>query len=214
MIKFTSISIHIAPNLGRGGGGHLRFCQFLILKAPLKFIENFQEFHVIYDYINIDLEEAKFSQNEGKDGFSTWIILELLPVVPVLAQGPHHHLVCTGHCKKTHRKALGHQSEAQPGSNLICIVWAGDQVEKLCERVGGRDWDLPDLAARGPEVPEQYVDGKVAKLAGQKGSQAGQDLDVAGGCVEGMVDMVGNIASKAPVVATVLKEVGDGHGGV
>ena len=39
-------------------------------------------------------------------------------------------------------------------------------------------------------------------------------MSAAGRGVEGMVYMVGNVASKPPVVATVLEQVHDGHSGI
>lgn len=80
--------------------------------------------------------------------------------------------------------------------------------------VGGGEGDLPDITAEGPEVPQQQVDGEVPQLAGKEASQAGEDLDVAGGGVQGVVDVVGYVAGKPPVVPTVLEQIGDRHGGI
>lgn len=44
--------------------------------------------------------------------------LELSFVVPVLAKGPHDHLVGAGHCEDPGGGALGHHGEAHPGQNL------------------------------------------------------------------------------------------------
>ena len=44
--------------------------------------------------------------------------LEFTPVVPVLPESPHGHLVSSGQSEDGGRETLGHQAETDPGPNL------------------------------------------------------------------------------------------------
>lgn len=58
-------------------------------------------------------------KDEGQDGWAErWVVSELLQVAAVLPLCPHGHLDETHHCEESHRQALGHQGEAQPGAQL------------------------------------------------------------------------------------------------
>ena len=48
------------------------------------------------------------SEYKWNDSFSSWIVFELLLVVPVLALGPDDHLVGPSQGEQTHRETAGH----------------------------------------------------------------------------------------------------------
>jgi len=160
------------------------------------------------------IPQPSLSEQEGEDGLPPGVVLELLLVIPMLAKSPHCHLIASSHHEETSRQTLGHECKCYPGSNLICIVRTGDKVEQVCQGIGVRDWNLSFLGTSWSQVPEEYVTGKVAEFTKKKGCKAGVYLRSAGRSVERMVDMVGDVASKSPVVATVLEEIHDGHRGV
>ena len=58
------------------------------------------------------------------------------------------------------------------------------------------------------------MDGEVTKLCSQERSKTAVHLPLTWTGVQWMVDVVANVGSKAPVVATVLEQVHDRHGGV
>ena len=110
---------------------------------------------------------------EGEDGLTPRIFVELLAVVPVLAEGPHGHLVGAGQGEQERRQTLGHDGERDPGADLVGVVRAGDQVEEGRHRVRVREGDLADLGAGRAQVALQDVDGEVADLAKLKGEDCG-----------------------------------------
>ena len=63
-------------------------------------------------------------EQEGDNRLSARIILELLFVVPVLAEGPDCHLVEAGQGEESGGEALGHHGEADPGPDLVSVVGA------------------------------------------------------------------------------------------
>ena len=82
-------------------------------------------------------------QDKGENGLSSGVVLhrkkcfnacklnsnalnylEFIPVVPVFPEGPHCHLIGSGHSEDASRKTLGHQRETDPGTNLE-IKWEG-----------------------------------------------------------------------------------------
>ena len=108
---------------------------------------------------------------EGEDSLAPRVLLELLAVVPVLAEGPHGHLVGAGQGEEEGRQALRHDGEGDPGSDLVGVVGAGDEVEEGRQRVGVGEGDLADLGAGRAQVALQDVDREVADLAELKGSK-------------------------------------------
>ena len=61
-------------------------------------------------------------QNKWEDGLSSWIVLELFLVVPVLAHGPNRHLISSSQGEDCDWETLSHDGEADPGSNLSSVV--------------------------------------------------------------------------------------------
>ena len=58
------------------------------------------------------------------------------------------------------------------------------------------------------------MDGEVAELRREEAAEEGVDLERGGAGVERVVQVVPDVGREAPVVAAVLEEVPDGHGGV
>ena len=102
---------------------------------------------------------------EGEDSLAPRVLLELLAVVPVLAEGPDGHLVGAGQGEEEGGQALRHDGEGDPGSDLVGVVGAGDEVEEGRQRVGVGEGDLADLGAGRAQVALQDVDREVADLA-------------------------------------------------
>ena len=75
-------------------------------------------------------------EQKRKDGLPPGVIFELLPVVAVLSQGPDSHLIGPGQGEQSGWNALGHDSESDPGPDLVGVVRAADKVEKACHGVG------------------------------------------------------------------------------
>ena len=71
----------------------------------------------------------------------------------------------------------------------------------LGQGVGVGVGDLTLLGAGGPQVAEEDVDGEVAELAEDEEAEADIGLEEAGGSVQGVVDVVGDVGGEAPVVA-------------
>ena len=71
------------------------------------------------------------SKQKWDDCLSSWIVLELLSVVPVLGLSPENHLVGPSQGKETHRETLSRDRERDPSTNLIGVVRAGDQALHL-----------------------------------------------------------------------------------
>ena len=70
-------------------------------------------------------EILDISKNERKDGTATsWVLFKFFPVVPMLAQSPNDHLVCSSQSKKACRQALGHNTEGNPGPDFIGVIGA------------------------------------------------------------------------------------------
>jgi len=152
-------------------------------------------------------------QDEGNDGLPPpGIVLELLDVIPVLAQGPHGHLVEAGQGEEQRGKTLRHGTERQPRSHLIGVVRAGHARKETSEGVGGGVGDAANRGAGGAEVAEGDVDGEVARLKQQEKRSTHVDLSVGGGGEEGVVDVVGEVGGEQPVVGAVLEQVEDRHG--
>lgn len=153
-------------------------------------------------------------EQEGDNRLSARIILELLLVVPVLAEGPDCHLVEASQGEEGGGEALGHHGEADPGPDLVSVVGARHEALQLGQRVGVGIGDLSLLGPSRPEVAEQDMDGEVTKLAEEEEAEADVGLQEAGGGVQRMVDVVGDVSGEAPVVAAVLEEVPKRHRGV
>ena len=71
------------------------------------------------------------SKQKWDDCLSSWIVLELLSVVLVLALSPDNHLVGPSQGEETHRETLGCDGERDPSTNLIGVVRTGDQALHL-----------------------------------------------------------------------------------
>ena len=108
---------------------------------------------------------------EGEDSLAPRVLLELLAVVPVLAEGPDRHLVGAGQGEEEGGQALRHDGEGDPGSDLVGVVGAGDEVEEGRQRVGVGEGDLAHLGAGRAQVALQDVDREVADLAELKESK-------------------------------------------
>ena len=102
---------------------------------------------------------------EGEDRLAPRVLLELLAVVPVLAEGPDCHLVGAGQGEEEGGQALRHDGEGDPGADLVGVVGAGDEVEEGRQRVGVGEGDLAHLGAGRAQVALQDVDREVADLA-------------------------------------------------
>lgn len=102
---------------------------------------------------------------EREDGLAPRVLVELLAVVPVLAEGPHGHLEAAGQGEQERRQTLGHDGEGDPGADLVGVVGTRDQVEEGRQRVRVREGDLADLGAGRTQVALQYVDREVSDLA-------------------------------------------------
>lgn len=156
-----------------------------------------------------------YLDEEGKDGLSAFgVVLELLLVVAVLAQGPQSHLVCAGKAEQSSWNALGHDGEGDPGSDFIGVVGARDELEEDGERIEGGVWDLANLGSGRSQATKSPVNAEVSKFTQQEPGEASIHLFVGGCSVEGVVNVVGDVGRESPVVGGVLEEVGDGHGRV
>jgi hypothetical protein len=103
---------------------------------------------------------------------------------------------------------LSGNGEADPGEDLEGVVGARDQVEE--ESLG--DGTLG--GALGSQVAEHEMADEVAELGDGEDGKSEVDLLDGRGSVERVVDEVGHGGAHAPVVAGVLEDVEEGHGGM
>lgn len=98
--------------------------------------------------------------------------------------------------------------------DLIGVVWTGHQVVELSQWIPIWRGNFSDLASSRSEVSQEKMDREVTKLRDKEGDQTAIDLEITRAGVKGMVHMVTDVSSKAPIVATVLEEVLNRHGGI
>jgi hypothetical protein len=58
-------------------------------------------------------------------------------------------------------QALCHDAESQPTAKLICVVGTWHQTEERCKWIWCGYWNLAHFGARGPQVPQSYVDAQI-----------------------------------------------------
>lgn len=93
------------------------------------------------------------------------IFLELLPVVPVLAKGPHCHLVHASSCEHQCWEALGHEGEGEPGQEFIGVVGAGDKIEESRQGISIWTRNLPHCRSWRTQIAQIHVNGEVSQFA-------------------------------------------------
>lgn len=119
---------------------------------------------------------------------------------------PKNHLQSASQHEKDARNGLGHEIKPEPGQDLIGIIGAGNKLKQTAAR------NTADVCARRTEHPQGPVSAEIANF--HKVEEAHSDVDeiLCGWGVQGMIDKIGDICSKAPVVGAVFEKIRERHG--
>lgn len=139
------------------------------------------------------------------------IVLELLLVVTMLSKRPHCHLIAASDSEQESRYTLSHHREREPCEILIRIVRTRNIVEESGQRICIGNWNLSHTRAGRTKISQIDVNRKVAQLAYDEAGKCSVDLCSAWRCEERMIDVIGNIGGKAPVVDAILEQIANWH---
>lgn len=160
-------------------------------------------------------KEISFSIQKGKDGLTvrgvqgTAISSVKFPLISaMLPLCPNDHLEGADAHKQDAGDGLGHEIEAEPSQNLVCIIRARHQLEETAAR------NAAHPCAWGAQHAQSPMGAEVADLHEVKEAHASVDEIARGRGVFGMVDKVGDVGGKAPVIDAVFEKIGERHGGV
>jgi len=135
----------------------------------------------------------------------TIFAVELLLVVSVLSSSPDEHLIGTSKHEQVTSNRLSHNVETQPSQNLNGVVGARDKFEE--ESPG----NLTFLRASRSQVAQNDMAVEIGELTDDENGQTDVDMGLRGSGKLGVVDKVGNIGGKTPVVAAIFEEIEQRH---